>query len=142
MPKLQRKMVPFSSGQSRFLEAPLVRQADGELKKILPSELFTTCFHIKKENRIPNFPQVFTSLFRLLWKINKNEIVWIWFEKTFSIQNLEKWDLLIIENCNLFVLNNMFSTYCVLGRFAIKKACCRYKFGITLFMIATGFLCM
>ena len=23
---------PFSSGQSRFLEAPLVRQADGELK--------------------------------------------------------------------------------------------------------------
>ena len=33
--KLQRKMVPFSSVQSRFVEAPLVRQADGELKKQL-----------------------------------------------------------------------------------------------------------
>ena len=31
--KLQRKMVPFSSVQSRFVEAPLVRHADGELKK-------------------------------------------------------------------------------------------------------------
>jgi hypothetical protein len=30
--KLQRKMVPFLFGQSQFLEAPLVRQADGELK--------------------------------------------------------------------------------------------------------------
>ena len=32
-PKLQRSMVSFSSVQSRILEAPLVRQADGELKK-------------------------------------------------------------------------------------------------------------
>ena len=32
-PKLQRSMVSFSSYQSRFLEAPLVQQADSELKK-------------------------------------------------------------------------------------------------------------
>jgi hypothetical protein len=29
-------MVPFSLDQKRFLEALLVRQADGELKKLVP----------------------------------------------------------------------------------------------------------
>ena len=33
--KLQSKMVPFSSVQSWSVEAPLVRQADGELEKQL-----------------------------------------------------------------------------------------------------------
>ena len=35
MRKITRKITSISAGQKRFLEAPLVRQADGELKKII-----------------------------------------------------------------------------------------------------------
>ena len=38
MNNLQYEMVPFSSIQSRFLEASLVRQADGKLKNYLQSK--------------------------------------------------------------------------------------------------------
>jgi hypothetical protein len=46
-PKLQRKMVPFSFAQSRFLEAPLVRQADGELKNTKIRLIFGTKMTMK-----------------------------------------------------------------------------------------------
>ena len=39
-PKLQRSMVPIFTLQSRFLEAPLVRQADGELKNFHLNVIF------------------------------------------------------------------------------------------------------
>ena len=94
-------MVPFSSIQSRFLEALLVRQADGKLKK---------------RNNFRKHKAEFAKI-----SLKPETFMWIWFEKPFFLScQKTKWQTYQFAIC-IYKLLTYISTFLIIEEMAFVK---------------------